>query len=237
MPAAATMTLPFGGISSLLIKWGDTTSSTYGPAATVSHPYSNAGNYKIIITGAANSFGNLDGYTGNNRISSVTQWGITGLTSLSGAFYGATNLLSVSSDLPIGILNMNGMFWNAARFNSPINNWNTSSVRDMDSMFRGATAFNQPLNNWNTSSVTTMYTMFYEARLFNQPLNTWNTSNVENMGYMFYGASSFVQNISGWNTSKIYAGNFMFCNCPMSTLVNASNRPPIAYVGWISSCS
>jgi len=57
------------------------------------------------------------------------------------------------------------------------------------------------------------------------------------MSSMFSGASSFNQNISGWSTFKVNTANFIFCNCPLSTLSNASKRPVITYSGYISSCS
>jgi surface protein len=79
------------------------------------------------------------------------------------------------------------MFYDAAAFNQPLNNWDTSSVTNMSDMFSYATAFNQTLNNWNTSNVTNMGGMFKCATAFNQPLNNWDTSNVTTMYEMFFG--------------------------------------------------
>ena len=233
-----TMTLPFYGISSINVNWGPT-SITYGPDVTPSYTYSNSGYYPITIGGAANSFGNA-AYTGSNLISSVSQWGTLGISSLSFAFFDASNLVAVPSTIPSSVTNLYGMFYNAHAFNDAnVSLWNTSSVTDMNNMFSNATAFNSSINWTSTSNVRDMTSMFQQATAFNQSTNNWNTSSVLNMQYMFSGATTFVQDISGWSTSNIANPNAenMFCNCPMSTFAYASYRPHIAYTPWISSCS
>jgi surface protein len=109
----------------------------------------------------------------------------------------------------------------------------------MEYMFYSNGSFDnngQPLS-WNTSSLTQMNSLFAFTQ-FNQDISGWNTSNVTNMSAMFYGASQFNRDISGWNVLNIVNGgaDLIFCNCPMSTLANASKRPKITYPAWISSC-
>jgi surface protein len=41
-----------------------------------------------------------------------------------------------------------------------ISAWDTSQVTDMSQMFYDAEKFNQPLNNWNVAKVTNMSEMF-----------------------------------------------------------------------------
>lgn len=41
-----------------------------------------------------------------------------------------------------------------ARFNEPLNDWDTSKVVSMAGTFQGAISFNQPLNKWNVAKVT-----------------------------------------------------------------------------------
>ena len=208
-----TMNLPFDGITSLNVDWGDGLISSY-TTPTISRTYTNKGVYKIEIGGAASRYGTgTDGsYTGASLISSVTQWGTLGFSSLSFAFYNATNLLGVPSTIPSSVRDISGMFYAASAFNQYLNNWSTSNVTNMSNMFYDARAFNQPLNNWNTSNVTSMVAMFTNAYAFNQSLNNWSTSNVTNMALMFTNAYVFNSSINNWNTSSVTNMNNMFGN-------------------------
>ena len=71
-------------------------------------------------------------------------------------------------------------------FNSNLNNWNVSKVKNMIYMFAYCTYFNQPLNKWDVSNVENMAGMFLGAKKFNQPLNNWNVSKVKDMSDMFH---------------------------------------------------
>ena len=206
-----TMNLPFDGITSLNVDWGDGLISSY-TTPTISRTYTNKGVYKIEIGGAASRYGTgTDGsYTGASLISSVTQWGTLGFSSLSFAFYNATNLLGVPSTIPSSVRDISGMFYAASAFNQYLNNWSTSNVTNMSNMFYDARAFNQPLNNWNTLNVTYMNRMFTNAYAFNQPLNNWSTSNVSTMSNMFANASAFNQTLNNWTTSSVTYMTFMF---------------------------
>ena len=197
----STLSLPFGGISSsLVVDWGDGFISSY-TVAPISRTYTTGGAYPICISGRASSFGNLGApWTGVNCVTGISQWGTLGFSSLNGAFWGATKLVSMPQNVPSTVLNMCNMFTDATAFNQSINNWNVSSVISMERMFAGATAFNQPLNNWNTSSVT-------------------------NMAYMFTGATAFYKDLSSWNVGNVSSANYIFCGCPV--LNTPSYYPPI----------
>ena len=129
-PGSLTMLLPFDGFTSLNVDWGDGLISSY-TASPISRTYASPGSYKIEISGAASRYGANGAAPGASLISSVTQWGTIGFSSLNGSFLGATNLVAVPSTIP-------------------------SSVTNMNLMFSGTTAFNQSLNTWNTSNVTNM---------------------------------------------------------------------------------
>ncbi|MBW5381520.1 BspA family leucine-rich repeat surface protein, partial [Brachyspira hampsonii] len=64
--------------------------------------------------------------------------------------------------------------YSMTEFNSNLNNWNVSKVKNMIYMFAYCTYFNQPLNKWDVSNVENMSGMFLGAKKFNQPLNNWN---------------------------------------------------------------
>ena len=231
----STMSLPFGGITGIHVNWGDgiLTPATSTPPT---HNYQYIGNYTITIGGRASSFGSSGGYIGSNLISSVSQWGTLGFSSLSGAFFGATNLVAVPTNIPSSVTNIAGMFLGASNFNQNISSWNTSNVTDMSFMFYNASNFNQDISPWSTSKVTYMNFMFYRASTFNQNISSWNTSNVIYMNDMFYEASTFNQNISMWNVSSVSYADNIFCGCP-GMIANAAYRPNITYPTWISSCS
>jgi len=155
--ADKSIELPFDNSASLSIDWGDNKFSK-----TTNHMYSAPDSYQIRIAGKATSYGKQDGYVGASLITSVSQWGTLGLKSLRGAFFGATNLTSVPSDVPSTVTDMSGMFQQAAAFNQDILLWNTESVTDMSSMFQQASKFNQLLL-WNTENVAHASSMFENA--------------------------------------------------------------------------
>jgi surface protein len=208
------MSLPFGGISSLNVNWGNGLSSIY--TTTPSTTYSAIGSYSISISGYATSFGSIDnqqqtGYVGNNLISTVSEWGKLGITSLAGAFNGASNLLSLPSTLSQYVTNISYMFFNAYNFNnSSISNWNTINITNMEYMFNTAQNFNQNISSWNTSNVTNMNSMFQNATAFDKDISPWSTLNVTNMNSMFQNADVFNQNISLWNVSRVTTMQDMF---------------------------
>ena len=45
------------------------------------------------------------------------------------------------------------MFYNAASFNRPLNDWSLNQVTNMMAMFTEATAFNQDLSAWSLDGV------------------------------------------------------------------------------------
>lgn len=66
-------------------------------------------------------------------------------------------------------------------------------------MFYDACRFNQPLNNWDVSNVTDMQSMFYDAHNFNQPLDKWDVSNVKDMSCLFRHAYKYNHSLKNWN--------------------------------------
>ncbi len=217
--AGTTVTLALDGTVDATIDWGDDTDpnvvtvTTPGPHV---HDYGVDGVYTVVVTGsvtACNSQNNGSVNSERAKLISVDNWGQTGFTNMSYAFYQCSNLVSVPTTLDglEAVTDMRGMFAYTSSFNGNISNWNTSNVTNMSYMFYGADSFNQDIGSWNTSSVTNMSYMFYEATSFNGNISNWNTSNVTNMSYMFYNASSFNQPIGNWDTSSVTDMSVMFC--------------------------
>ena len=168
--------------------------------------------YTVKINGLVEHFGGNNKGKPLNGVEYLVEAVKLGPFDLSGAFFGAVNLIKVPTKLSSGVTNMSNMFYNATTFNQPLNNWDVRNVEDMGNMFQDATRFNQPLNNWDVSSVTNMIGMFNGATNFNQSLNNWDVRNVEDMGNMFQNATSFNQPLNSWDVRNVEDMGNMFQN-------------------------
>lgn len=210
-----TITLPLKGTVNCTVNWGDGVSETFNAPIDATHTYSTSGAKTVNIIGTLTQFG--AGYISQTKLTSVTNFGNIGLTNLSFAFKGATQLLSVPSSIPASVTNVAGMFQYCTLFNSPaVTTWDTSNIINMNYMFAGATSFNQNIGSWNTSSVMYMTAVFNGATAFNQNIGSWNTSSVVSMSEMFSGATVFnngdSSSINNWNTASVTDMSRMFSN-------------------------
>lgn len=173
----------------------------------------------------------------SSRITDISQWGDVNWSTMSMAFYNASNLQVSATDMPnlSGLTDITAIFTNCtftgpanigswdvshvtnmsfalagtSNFNIDITGWDTSNVTNMYGMFMSAYAFTQNVSSWNTSKVTDMAWMFSYNSIYNQPVN-FDTSNVTTMEGMFYGATAFNNDISTFNTSKVTDMSQMF---------------------------
>lgn len=206
-----TIYLPLYGVVNVNVDWGDTNSNTYTTAGLVSHTYTSAGSYTVLINGTLTIFGSS--INDQTYLTSVNDFGDLGLTSLEYAFRSAVSLTTVPSTLPSTVTNLSYTFISATNFNDAnVVSWDTSNITNMSYMFYDVSAFNQNIGSWTTSSVTNMRNMFYGASIFNQDIGGWDTSVVTNMSYMFRNASAFNQNIGSWTTSNVTDMSYMFYN-------------------------
>ena len=211
----STIALPLEGDVHATINWGDGSLQQVNAPGNASHTYSASGTFSISITGVLSQFGDgINSYPGASCITAVSSFGpngLAGLTSLSGAFNGATNLAAVPPALPSSVTDLSYAFRNATSINDQnLSSWNVSHVTTFGWMFDGATQFNQPLSSWDTGKVFTFHAMFAGATSFNQPLSSWDTSSVTDMGRMFDGATRFDQPLSSWDTGKVFYMDSMF---------------------------
>jgi len=123
---------------------------------------------------------------------SISNWNISGATSLGGMFLGATS------------------------FNQPLN-WDTSRITIMTNVFDGTTSFNQDISTWNVASVIRFDFMFRNAVSFNQNISNWNTGKATSLVGMFTNATSFSQNLGNWNISAVTSMTGMFDGVTLST--------------------
>ncbi|MGI9190665.1 MAG: BspA family leucine-rich repeat surface protein [Chitinophagaceae bacterium] len=207
--------VPLPGINNCTIHWGDGSDTSATSSALYQHVYADTGLYTVTIYGTATHFG-LGAVFNNedsmlNNLIRVTNWANLGLTSLEGAFAGASNLIEVPNYLPSTVTNLSFAFYRAGNFNDPnISTWNVTNVDSMFATFYFATSFNQPLNSWNVSNVKTLFIAFAFAVTFNQPLNNWNVSKVDNMYGLFAFCYQFNQPLNNWDVSNVISMDLMF---------------------------
>ncbi len=145
---------------------------------------------------------------------SVDEWGDIEWKSMAWFAGFCQNLTAVPTQTPNlkQVTDLSHFFYQATKFDQPIDNWDVSSVTDMSGMFAEASSFNQSLDHWNVSKVTHMKNMFLHATSFNQPLDNWDVSNVTDMSGMFYYAVDFNQPIEKWNVSNVTDMSGMFAD-------------------------
>ena len=172
--------------------------------------YASPGVYTIRISdnvGDKTGFPSIDSYNHNDRkkIIDLIQWGTGKWTSMSSAFYSATNMQVTATDVPdlSNVMYMSLMFNGASSANPDVSLWNTSNVTNMAGMFSGATSANPDVSLWNTSNVTNMALMFDGATSANPDVSNWNTSNVTDMASMFNGATLAIPDMSNWNITGV----------------------------------
>ncbi|NQX82063.1 MAG: BspA family leucine-rich repeat surface protein, partial [Flavobacteriaceae bacterium] len=126
----------------------------------------------------------------------ISNWDVTGVTDMTGMFWGATSFDNggVALDWQGGLkASMKYMFSYAISFNQDISSWNVSAVKDMTAMFYEASMFDNGgvELNWQGELKANMSTMFHEAISFNQDISAWNVTAVPDMRDMFNGATAF----------------------------------------------
>ena len=175
--------------------------------------YASAGTYTLRITdntGAGTGFPRIYFNNAGDRlkITSLDQWGTGQWTSMSVAFYGASNMTVSAVDIPdfSAVTSMYGMFAFASAANPDTSNWDTSSVTSMSYMFEGATSANPDTSGWNVEAVNSMTDMFsgvtlpiasYDAMLIGFDAQTLNPS------LSFHGGNSKYCNATSARTNMI----------------------------------
>lgn len=198
------------------VNWGDREANArcgqaFSAGSPISCDYKLPGTYRISITGDMTAYGDASSLGKNDDVVRVVQWGNTGLTSLEYAFYGASRLIDVPSDLPSTTTNIWGLFWGASSLNDPdIASWDVSGVEDFTSLFEEASSFNVDIGGWDMSSALRLHHIFMYASSFNQDLSLWDVSNVHTLRGAFRGAAAFDQDLSSWDVSSVTTFRTMF---------------------------
>ena len=208
------ITIPiFGSGYNYTVDWGDATPDT-NETGNATHTYTSAGEYVVRISGTFPRIYINNQASIRDKIIAINQWGNQVWTSMDRAFFGASNMVGMATDVPdlSNVTDMIAMFNDADAFNQDIGTWDVGNVTTMDFMFSNNTTFNQDIGTWNVSSVTTMMQMFFGATAFNGDIGTWNVSRVTNMSNMFSNADGFNQDIGSWDVSSVTTMRQMFSN-------------------------
>lgn len=221
--ASNQITLPLmsSGVHDFTVDWGDGTSDeiTSYNQPEVTHTYSVAGEYEVIIDGDCSGF-RFNNEGDKLKILEIKNFGVDHIADLLVAYRGCSNLTITATDIlnlatygnqwtfaflgcveittissieswdTSNVTIMSGVFNGCVNMNQPLDNLNVSNVKLLDYMFANCFVFNQPLNSWDTSNATSMQAAFFRCSIFNQPLDNWDTSNVTNMSQMFWGSGS-----------------------------------------------
>ena len=139
-------------------------------------------------------------------------------TTLAFCFKDCFNFNSPVDDWDVSsVISIAVMFEGCTLFNQPVNSWDTSSVGNFGEAFAGCTAFNQPLDNWDTSAGVNFSSMFSSATIFNKSLSSWDMSSATNITAMFSNATAFDQDISGWDVRNVTVALLFFSLNGLST--------------------
>lgn len=152
---------------SITVNWGDSTTPDQWTVNQVpTHNYTTAGDYTLTINGTANALNQIIDRSQPKpkiiTIVSVASW-LNSLTNLANLFTNQPNNFTVPTTLPTDILDLRGMFLNAAAFDQNISSWDTATVTDMSQMFSGTTAFNQTLSGWSVAGLTSASGIFSDG--------------------------------------------------------------------------
>ena len=234
-PANNTISIPLAGTVNVRVEWGDGTWNQYTTSGFKTHTYASAGTYTVEVFGTMTS---LDHGTGANTTSNKRKlvaclsFGNLGITNMTRAFRGCSNLAYAPSSLPSGVTNCSEMFRDCTSFNHPgPASWSVSSVTNMSGMFRGCSAFNADISRWSTTSATNMTDMFRDCAAFAANLSGWSTGSVTTMSGMLLNADAYDCSMASWNLAGLNASsaldNFMSTATGLSTAnYNAT------LVGW-----
>jgi surface protein len=180
------------------VIWGDGAFS-YAVTGEAFHEYENSGDHQIIISGDFpriyfNNSGDKD------KIILIDQWGTQQWVTMADAFDGCSNLDCAATDVPdlSGLTSLSSMFSGATSLTGDLSGWDTGMVTDMSGMFKNASSFNSAIDFWAVRDVTNMASMFEGATSFDADLSMWDVCNVTNMHSMFKGASDFNRDLGGW---------------------------------------
>ena len=148
----------------------------------------------------------------------LSQWNISGVTSLDAVFHRATDFNSDLSEWDTSrVTSLVSTFAHAHKFNGNVSSWDTSRVTSLASTFLFARQFNGNLRQWNISRVTALENLFESAVTFNSDLSRWDTGQVTSLAGTFSGANKFNADLSNWKTARVTSLTSAFSRTPFNS--------------------
>jgi len=203
-----TVVLPLtsDGSYNFYVEWGDGTADTITGynQAEVTHQYSQTGIYDVSIAGDVIGW-QFAAIGDDDKILSISRADGLYLNS-DRAFYGCSELTSVSSDIHFND-DMKWGFRNCSKLSNGLSNVDVSNVTGMSQLFDSCSLYNEDLSNWDTSNVQTVYRMFYAATAFNSSLANWDVSSCETFDQIFGSTCGYNRlDFTGWNFGTTMRG-------------------------------
>lgn len=100
--------------------------------------------------------------------------------------------------------NMNSFLLGCESFNKPLEQLNTSTVKDLFNCLSGCSSFDQPMNDFDVSAATNLYGFFQNCTNFNKPLSKWYFPNLiderftSGLHHFLNRATSYSQDLTNW---------------------------------------
>jgi hypothetical protein len=136
----------------------------------------------------------------------LSKWSTTSITSLIGAFNGATSMNSDLSGWKVGkVRSLQNSFYSASKFAGVgLDAWDTASVATLFSAFTNAGEMNSNLSGWKVGNVVNMEGTFQNTLKFaGVGLDSWDTASVTTLKRTFRGAPSMNSDLSAWKVGKV----------------------------------
>ena len=219
--------LPLYNLTDVTINWGDGTPlQTITSGGDYSHTYA-PGVYTIQVYGDLVQFGKGSAMSTIDKLTEITRWDISSLTSLTGACRGAVNLTAVPVSLPVNASNLSHLFRDIPNFNLDITTWDVSNVTNLSYLFAGSTLFDRDITAWDVSNVSDMSGMLYSCAAFDYNLGVWDIPSMSTMANMLDNSGLSEENYSrtllGWGNKTpevpsgitLGAANLVYNNAPI----------------------
>ena len=216
---AIKLPLESGGTYNFTVWWGDGSNDTITVwnQANVTHNYSSAGEYDIVIDG------NITGWRFNNvgdklKILEISNWGNLNLGNAGSYFYGCSNLdVSATDTLDLtGTITLQNVFRGCTGLITlDVSNWDIGAVTTFADSFRGCSGLTAlDISGWDTGAVTVFESAFEGCSgLTTIDTSGWDTGAVTLFEKVFYGCSGLTAlNATNWNTANVTTFRYSFYN-------------------------